>query len=219
VADDGAAAPAVGTSQASARSSTLRQSSPKGAVMPLRAKVTSGPRPGGPAGWCGGLLACPVIPGLRDGSAPNSSVWIAAGPRPNAVRAPRMSAMNDVQDLSGPQIAVQVAAGDAIGLLLDADPVRAACRRRGQRVAADRGGLPGAAEPQREVLAGLSRREGSAVGGGEIDRGHLLVFPDDLGGSSTASIPPGTGLSHPGESLARPAPGGDDIEQNMTTRR
>ena len=38
----------VGTSQASARSSTLCQPSPKGAVMPLRAKVTSGPVPGGP---------------------------------------------------------------------------------------------------------------------------------------------------------------------------
>ena len=38
----------VGTSQASARSSTERVPSPNGAVMPLRAKVTSGPVPGGP---------------------------------------------------------------------------------------------------------------------------------------------------------------------------
>ena len=64
----------VGTSQASARSSTLCQSSPKGVVTPLRAKVTSGPRPGGPGGWCGGLLACPLIPGLTGGSVPNS--WL-----------------------------------------------------------------------------------------------------------------------------------------------
>ena len=35
----------VGTSQASARSSTLRPWWPNGAVMPLRAKVTSGPVP------------------------------------------------------------------------------------------------------------------------------------------------------------------------------
>jgi hypothetical protein len=43
----------VGTSQASARSSTLRPWAAKGAVMPLRAKVTSGPvrlaRPAGGA--------------------------------------------------------------------------------------------------------------------------------------------------------------------------
>ena len=41
----------VGTSQASASSSTLRQAGPKGTAMPLRAKVTSGPVPAGrPAG-------------------------------------------------------------------------------------------------------------------------------------------------------------------------
>jgi hypothetical protein len=97
----------------------------------------------------------------------------------------------DVQDLSRPQLAVQVAAGDAMGLLLDADPVGAACRRRGQRVAADRGRLPGAADPQREVLAGLGRREGGAVGCGEVDRGHLLVFPDDLGDAQLPEAGPG----------------------------
>ena len=62
----------VGTSQASASSSTLRFSSGNGAEMPLRAKVTSGPVPGGPGGWCGVRLACPVMPGLIEGSAPNS---------------------------------------------------------------------------------------------------------------------------------------------------
>ena len=41
----------VGTSQASARSSTLCVPPGKGVEMPLRAKVTSGPVPGGPEGW------------------------------------------------------------------------------------------------------------------------------------------------------------------------
>ena len=40
----------LGTSQASASSSTLRLAAPNGAAMPLRAKVTSGPVPGGPGG-------------------------------------------------------------------------------------------------------------------------------------------------------------------------
>ena len=49
----------VGTSQASASSRMLRRSVPKGVVMPLRANVTSGPVPGGPAGWCGGRRRLP----------------------------------------------------------------------------------------------------------------------------------------------------------------
>ena len=40
----------VGTSQASARSSTLRVLPGKGVEMPLRAKVTSGPVARGPGG-------------------------------------------------------------------------------------------------------------------------------------------------------------------------
>ena len=43
----------VGTSQASARSRRLLQLAAKGDEIPLRAKVTSGPVPGGPGGWCG----------------------------------------------------------------------------------------------------------------------------------------------------------------------
>jgi hypothetical protein len=88
---------------------------------------------------------------------------------------------NDVKDRSRSQVVVQVAAGHAVGFLLDADPVGAVVRRRGQRVAANRGWLPGTGDPQREVLAGPGRGEGSAVGGGEVDRGHLIVFPDDPG--------------------------------------
>jgi hypothetical protein len=72
----------VGTSQASARSSTLRPWAAKGAVMPLRAKVTNGPVPAGPSGWWGGRRARPrgpwayrpVRPGLIEARAPNSSV-------------------------------------------------------------------------------------------------------------------------------------------------
>src|ERR1700733_2749945 len=90
----------VGTSQASARSSTLRQSAPNGAVTPLRAKVTSGPVPAGPGGWCGARAAGAVIPGFTDGSAANNSVWIAVGESPSAVRASRNPAMND----AGPQM-------------------------------------------------------------------------------------------------------------------
>ena len=75
--------------------------------MPLRAKVTTGPVPAGPGGWCGGRLACPVSPGLIDGSAPNSSVWMRAGSRPAAVRASRMSVMNE----AGPQMYALASAG------------------------------------------------------------------------------------------------------------
>ena len=55
--------------------------------MPLRAKVTSGPVPAGPGGWCGGRAVWPVTPGLIGGSAPNSSVWMRAGSMPSAARA------------------------------------------------------------------------------------------------------------------------------------
>jgi hypothetical protein len=58
----------LGTSQASARSSTLCRSPPNGAVIPLRAKVTAGPAWGGLGGRCGGLRVCPVMPGLTAGS-------------------------------------------------------------------------------------------------------------------------------------------------------
>src|ERR1700677_2339182 len=97
----------------------------------------------------------------------------------------------DVQRVSWPQILVQVAAGDAMGLLLDADPVGAAVWRRGQRVAADRDRLPGTAYPQREVLAGLGGRQGGAVGGCEIDRGHVLGFADHLGDAQLPEAGPG----------------------------
>ena len=90
----------VGTSQASARSSTLRQASPNAVVIPLRAKVTCGPVPGGPGGWCGGGRCCAVSPGLMASSAPNSSVKIRAGSVPSAVSASRMPVMND----AGPQM-------------------------------------------------------------------------------------------------------------------
>src|ERR1700678_1545545 len=82
----------------------------------------------------------------------------------------------DVQRVSWPQILVQVAAGDAMGLLLDADPVGAAVWRRGQRVAADRDRLPGTAYPQREVLGGLGGRQGRGRRGWGVDRGHVLGF-------------------------------------------
>ena len=43
----------LGTSQASASSSRLRALEMNRVEMPLRAKVTSGPVPTGPGGWCG----------------------------------------------------------------------------------------------------------------------------------------------------------------------
>ena len=96
-----------------------------------------------------------------------------------------------VKDRSRPQSLVQVAAGDAVGLLLDADPVGAVVGRRRQRVAADRGRLPGAADPQREVLARAGRRERGAVGGREVDRAHVLAFPHDLGHAQLPEGGPG----------------------------
>jgi DNA-binding CsgD family transcriptional regulator len=97
----------------------------------------------------------------------------------------------DVEVGSRFQVVVQVAAGHAVRLLLDADPVRAAGRRRGQRVAADRDRRPGAADPQREVLARPGRRKGRAVIGGEVDRAHPLGFPDDPGDAQLAEPGPG----------------------------
>ena len=70
-----------------------------GVEMPLRAKVTSGPAPGGPGGWWGGRRTCPLTPGLTGGSAPKSSVRIRAGSIPSAVSACCMSVMNE----AGPQ--------------------------------------------------------------------------------------------------------------------
>ena len=66
-------------SQASASSSTLLKPVPNGVEMPLRAKVTSGPVPGGPAGRCGERWTWPTTPGLTDASAPNSSVRMRDG--------------------------------------------------------------------------------------------------------------------------------------------
>ena len=72
----------LGTSQASASSSRLRALEMNRVEMPLRAKVTSGPVPTGPGGWCGGRAVWPITPGLEGGSAPNSSVWMRAGSMP-----------------------------------------------------------------------------------------------------------------------------------------
>ena len=66
-------------------------------------------------------------------------------------------------------------------LALDADPVRPAVGPRRQRVAAHRGGLARAVDPQRQVLAGERRRERGTAGVGEVDRGHVLAFGDDPG--------------------------------------
>ena len=90
----------LGTSQASARSSRLRTPAVNGVDRPLRAKVTSGPVPTGPGGWCGGRAAWPVTPGLIGGSASNNSVWMRAGSMPIVVRACRTSVMNE----AGPQM-------------------------------------------------------------------------------------------------------------------
>ena len=64
----------VGTSQASARSSTLRWLTGNRVAIPLRAKVTSGPVADGSGGWCGEMCGASVRPGLIDGSDPKSSV-------------------------------------------------------------------------------------------------------------------------------------------------
>ena len=68
--------------------------------MPLRANVTIGPVAAGSGGWCGDRAACPVRPGLIEASVPNSSVWMRAGSTPAALRASRMSVMNE----AGPQM-------------------------------------------------------------------------------------------------------------------
>src|SRR5262249_58611506 len=54
----------VGTSQASARSSTFWLPSGNGTAIPLRAKVTNGPVPGRPGGLYGGPASLPLLPGL-----------------------------------------------------------------------------------------------------------------------------------------------------------
>ncbi len=124
----------AGMSQASASSSTLRRPAGNRVVMPLRVKVTSGPVPGSPGGWCGARLACLMRPGLMAGRAPNSSVWMRAGSIPAAVRAPVMSVMNE----AGPQTwAVAVAGMDsAMSLSLVSRPGAAFSPRRWVGVAA-----------------------------------------------------------------------------------
>ena len=68
-------------------------------VSPERAKVTAGPAPGGPGGWCGGGASAPTTPGLIGDRDPNRSVWMRAGSMPTPARAAATSSMND----SGPQ--------------------------------------------------------------------------------------------------------------------
>src|SRR6266536_3593097 len=97
VADAGPAAPPGGDV---AGVGELEPAAPKRVAMPLRAKVTIGPVPAGPGGWCGDRAACPVRPGLIEASAPNSSAWTRAGSTPAADRASRMSVMNE----AGPQM-------------------------------------------------------------------------------------------------------------------
>jgi hypothetical protein len=55
----------VGMSQASARSRREAWAGDHGVVMPLRAKVMSGPVPVGPGGWCGRIAGVGVTPGLH----------------------------------------------------------------------------------------------------------------------------------------------------------
>ena len=64
----------LGTSQASASFEHAVRAGVNGVAMPLRAKVTSGPVPAGPDGWCGGRVVRSVTPGVIGGSAPNTSV-------------------------------------------------------------------------------------------------------------------------------------------------
>ena len=91
-----------------------------------------------------------------------------------------------LQDRPGPQATVEVAAGDAVRLLLDADPVGAGVGRRGQRVAAYRGRCAGTGDPQRQVLAGLGGRELASILGAEVERGHGRALADHLASRADA---------------------------------
>ena len=90
----------VGTSHASASSSTEVYRSDQAAVRPERAKVTAGPAPGVPGGWCGGGASVRTTPGLIGERDPNRSRVDAGRIDADARRGrPTTSSMND----SGPQ--------------------------------------------------------------------------------------------------------------------
>src|SRR4029077_9083805 len=89
----------VGTSHASASSSTDAYSSDHPVVRPERAKVTAGPATGGPGGWCGGGASAPTTPGLIGDRELKRSVRMRGRSRRVWPRAAATSSMK----VSGPQ--------------------------------------------------------------------------------------------------------------------
>ena len=96
-----------------------------------------------------------------------------------------------LQQRAGLQVLVQPAAGHAVRLPLDADPVGAGVRRRRQRIAAHRDRLGGAGDPQGQVLPGPRGRQRGAVAGRQVDRAHRRVLMHDLGDPQCPERGPG----------------------------
>src|SRR5262249_19852026 len=97
----------------------------------------------------------------------------------------------DIQNVARLEFVVQVVAGHAVRLALDADPVGAAVGRGGQRVAAHRGRLACTGDPHRQVLAGPDCRELASVRGGQVDRGDGCALSFYLGHAQRAETGPG----------------------------
>src|SRR4051812_15414683 len=83
----------TGTSQASASSSRLTNSSLQRTLRLLRANSIVGPVPARPAGGCGGRADVGAIPGVSPGAGPNGSVWMCDASKPIAARAALISYM------------------------------------------------------------------------------------------------------------------------------
>ena len=96
-----------------------------------------------------------------------------------------------LQQRAGLQVLVQPAAGHAVRLPLDADPVGAGVRRRRQRIGAHRDRLGGAGDPQGQVLPGPRGRQRGAVAGRQVDRAHRRVLMHDLGDPQRLESGPG----------------------------
>ena len=139
--------------------------------MPLRAKVTSGPVPGGPGGWCGGRAVGSVTPGVDRRQRAEQLGVDARRRRRRARRAPsRMSVMN----AAGPQRYAVASAGRP------SRPARPASGVRGDR---DRRPVLGVGRAVEDVLVRVRQRCEQRVrlgGEGVLARSAGAVDPPDL---------------------------------------
>ena len=123
------------------------------------------------------------------GVTPTPADTSATGPAPGAERE-GAARRGRLDRLPGAAPVVDVAAGDAVRLALDADAVARRARRPRERVVAHDGRARIDDQPDGQVLPRQRRREGAAVGSGQPQRRHGAGLPIDAGDRQRAKARP-----------------------------